>query len=121
MYGPHFGTRNDMEIVKSDPYIDLLTTNRLYTKTKWLYYDTSGNVCREKGMYLICDNGYLRWPTTICPFTQVKVSSAEGYFSTNIESVRKDVECTFGILKERWRILNNSFFIVKLRCATTYL
>ena len=30
-----------------------------------------------------------------------------GFFSTNLESVRKDVECTFGILKKRWRVLNN--------------
>ena len=64
----------------------------------------------NRGMYLISDNGYLRWPTTICPFTRTRVSSAEGYFSTNIESVRKDVECTFGIIKKRWRILNNGFY-----------
>ncbi len=25
----------------------------------------------------------------------------------NLESVRKDVECTFGILKKRWKILND--------------
>ena len=37
-------------------------------------------------------------------------SSPEGYFSTNIEGVRKDVECTFGIRKKRWRILNNGFY-----------
>jgi len=61
-------------------------------------------------MYLICDNGYLRWPTTICPFTRSNKSSAEGFFSTNIESVRKDVECTFGILKKRWKVLNNGFY-----------
>lgn len=24
--------------------------------------------------------------------------------------MRKDVECTFGILKKRWRVLNNGFF-----------
>jgi hypothetical protein len=35
------------------------------------------------------------------------VASAEGSFSSNLESVRKDVECTYGILKKRWRILNN--------------
>ena len=28
-------------------------------------------------------------------------------FSSNLESVRKDVECTFGILKKRWKVLNN--------------
>ena len=27
-------------------------------------------------------------------------------FSQRVESVRKDVECTSGILKKRWRILN---------------
>ena len=35
------------------------------------------------------------------------VASAEGYFSSNLESMRKDVECTFGILKKRWKILND--------------
>ena len=57
-------------------------------------------------MYLICDNGYLRWPTSIFPYTHVDLASTEGCFSSNLESVRKDVECTFGILKKRWRILN---------------
>ena len=47
---------------------------------------------------------------TICPFTRVYCASAEGYFSSNLEGVRKDVECTFGILKKRWRVLNNGFF-----------
>ena len=32
--------------------------------------------------------------------------SIEGYFSLNLESVQKDVECTFGILKKRWCILH---------------
>ena len=49
-------------------------------------------------------------PRPICPFTRMRLSSAEGYFSTNVESVRKDVECTFGIIKKRWRILNNGFY-----------
>ena len=29
-----------------------------------------------------------------------------GYFNGNLESVRKDVECTYGILKKRWRCLD---------------
>ena len=64
----------------------------------------------NKDAYLICDNGYLRWPTTICPFTWVDNALTEGYFTTHLESIRKDVECTFGILKKRWRILNHGFF-----------
>ncbi len=62
----------------------------------------------EKGAYLICDNGYLRWPQLICPYTANEPCHTEaGYFLSNIESVRKDVECTFGIIKKRWQILNN--------------
>ena len=30
-------------------------------------------------------------------------------FSTNLESVRKDVECVFGILKSRWGCLDRGF------------
>jgi hypothetical protein len=66
-----------------------------------------GGIAQERGMYLICDNGYLRWPTSICPYEGAAKSTLEGYFSTNLESVRKDVECTFGILKKRWKILNH--------------
>jgi len=110
IYGPHFGTRNDMDIVKTDTNVDAVRTNRLFRDAKWKYFDEDGRERLERGMYLICDNGYLRWPTTICPFTRTNKSSAEGFFSTNIESVQKDVECTFGILKKRWKVLNNGFY-----------
>ena len=79
------------------------------SKVYWKYYAVSGIVNLSKGMHLICDNGYLRWPTSICPYSQAVQGSAEGYFSSNLESVRKDVECTFGIMKKRWRILHNGF------------
>ncbi len=49
----------------------------------------------------------MHWPTSICPFKRADSTTVEGYFSTNLESVRKDVECTFVILKKRWRTLNN--------------
>ena len=62
---------------------------------------------QDHGAHLICDNGYLRWPTSICPYAGCENSSLEGFFSTNLESVRKDVECTFGILKKRWQVLND--------------
>jgi len=64
----------------------------------------------NRGSYLIFDNGYRCWPMTICPFTRVSCASAEGYFLSYLEGVRKDVECMFGILKKRWRILNYGFF-----------
>jgi hypothetical protein len=49
---------------------------------------------------LITDNGYLAWSCTI-PSIKSSSSEAEIRFSQWIESLRKDVECTFGILKGR--------------------
>ena len=106
IYGPQFGTRNDKEIVKVDTNVHLLRTG-WFKDVRWSYYNADGRVCEDCGVYFICDNGYLRWPCSICPYERADSSTLEGYFSTNLEGVRKDVECTFGILKKRWRILNN--------------
>jgi hypothetical protein len=101
IYGPQFGSRNDKDIVKHDDNVRAIRFSQLFANTTWKYYDADGNIKSERGMYLICDNGYLRWPTSICPYSGTDNSTVEGYFPTNLESVQKDVECTFGILKKR--------------------
>jgi hypothetical protein len=46
----------------------------------------------------------------ICPYASESSLGRKGYFNSNLESIRnKDVECTFGILKKRWRILDYGF------------
>lgn len=57
-----------------------------------------------KGVWVMVDNGYLRWSTTMPPFKSA-IDRAERRWSEWLESMRKDVECTFGILKGRFRIL----------------
>ena len=106
IFGPQFGTRNDTEIVKVDTNVHHIRTE-WYKDVRWSYYNEHGRVLFDRGVYLICDNGYHRWPTSISPYERAVSSTIEGYFSTNLEAVRKDVECTFGILKKSWRILNN--------------
>jgi len=106
VYGPQFGTKNDKDIVKTDPNVRKIRIG-WYKDVCWRYYDADGSVKNERGLYLICDNGYLRWPQSMCPYLGEPSHTMEGYFSSNLESVRKDVECTFGILKKRWRVLNN--------------
>ncbi|KAL7425544.1 hypothetical protein ACHAXH_000097, partial [Discostella pseudostelligera] len=49
-------------------------------------------------------SGYLRWSVTVPPF-KVTNHIDEIRWSKWVESMRKDVECTFGILKGRFRIL----------------
>jgi hypothetical protein len=58
------------------------------------------------GAYLIVDNGYLDWSCTVPPFG-VTNNIDEICWSKWLESMRKDVECTFGILKGKWRILKS--------------
>jgi hypothetical protein len=81
-----------------------------YKDVSWKYYTSKGSVEKERGAYLICDNGYHRWPILYSPYANADCASLEGYFSTNLESVQKDVECTFGILKKQWRVLNDGFY-----------
>jgi hypothetical protein len=71
-------------------------------------YNTDGEVVQQRyrGGWLLVDNGYLARSTTVPPFKTTN-SRDEIRFSTWLESLRKDVECTFGILKGRWRILKS--------------
>jgi hypothetical protein len=74
----------------------------------------------KRGVHLICNNGYLHWPSSICPYKGHKCATLEGYFSSNLESMRKDVECTFGILKKRWKILNNGLLFWDICVCENY-
>ncbi|EJK44351.1 hypothetical protein THAOC_37116, partial [Thalassiosira oceanica] len=85
---------------KIDSSLDDLTV-------QWTFVDDQGVQQVATGVYLICDGGYLRWPILICPYQNARKGSREGDFSDNLESVRKDVECVFGILKKRWKIIEN--------------
>ena len=82
-----------------------------YSDVKWEYYTLEGDIEVEIGVYLICDNGYLRWSASICPHLHSDKTTMEGYFSTHLESVPKDVECVFGNLKKSWRVLDHGFNI----------
>ena len=96
---------NDKSLVRFDtmatslhdgthPLCNLLFT--LYEKGE------NGEVIQRKyrGGWLLVDNGYLNWGVTIPPMKET-ATIAEWRFSKWLESMRKDVECTFGILKGR--------------------
>jgi hypothetical protein len=90
---------------------------------EWQYYDEDGTIKKSTGVYLICNNGYTCWLTTICPYMHSQMNNRlEDFFSTNIESVRKDVECVFGILKSRWSSLDKGFKYRRMKvCQDIFL
>lgn len=109
VFGPQFGSRNDKHIVKMDDGVSAVK-HTWYNSVPWSYFDSDGNIQEDRGAYLICDNGYIQWPITICPYMRSETNTPlESCFSANLESVRKDVECVFGILKERWSSLQLGF------------
>jgi hypothetical protein len=54
---------------------------------------------KSRGMYFIRDGVYLHWSYLICPLKHEGCTTRKGYFSAKVETVTKDVECLFGILK----------------------
>ena len=57
-----------------------------------------------RGVWVLTDNGYLPWSVTMPP-SKYPTSTKELRWSQWLESMRKDVECFFGILKKRFKIL----------------
>lgn len=78
----------------------------------YAYNEEQGDVVKQPycGGWLLVDNGYLARPTTVPPI-KTSNSRAEIRFSSWLESLRKDVECTFGIIKGCWRILKTGIRI----------
>jgi hypothetical protein len=99
---------NDKTLILFDDFSRGIREGRYFKDLEFelLEFDGGDNVVKVKyaGAWQLVDNGYLAWPTTIPP-SKVSVNGREIRFSEWLESIRKDVECTFGILKGRWRLL----------------
>ena len=99
---------NDKTLVRFDAFVHGIWKGNILDDVEFelLARDENGDVCscKYRGVWLLVDNGYLAWSTTMPPFKR-SLDYKEIRWSEWLESMRKDVECTFGILKGRWRIL----------------
>ncbi len=102
------GRWNDQTMVTYDTFITGMHEGTALSEVCFqLYeYNEEGDVFLRDytGAYVIVDNGYLDWSVTVPPFSRTN-NLREIRWSRWVESMRKDVECTFGILKGRWRVL----------------
>lgn len=101
---------NDKTLQLFDPFMEQLHEGKILDDLVFQLYslDAEGSVVKTnyQGGWLLVDNGYLSRSTTVPPI-KTTTSRSEIRFSAWLESLRKDVECTFGILKGRWRILKS--------------
>ena len=106
----HPGRFNDKTLVRFDKFVMNVKGGKILPKNVFglLWKNEDGNVVERKhsGVWLVVDNGYHHWSVTIPPYKNPN-TYFELRWSKWLESMRKDVECTFGILKGRFRLLKN--------------
>ena len=97
------GRFNDKTKVLFDEYVSRLREG-YYAGFEYTTLDASGRPSQCSTPYLICDNGYHKWVHLMCP---LKTTTKEylALWSKRLESLRKDVERTFGALKKRFKVL----------------
>ena len=105
----HPGARNDKTIVKFDCFVTSLHDGKLYNDVTFDLLDKDGVAKQQKGLYLIVDGGYHKWRCMQCPMKHTS-KIKEALWSKWVESVRKDVECSFSILKGRFRCLKSPIY-----------
>ena len=98
------GSVNDVAACKADPFVHALRNNPLYTDQKVLLYDVNGNTYDEQGLWVSVDGGYLKTPELLVGDPNI-LDLPMNHWTSYMESERKHVECAFGILKHRFRIL----------------
>ena len=93
------GTRNDKHIVRTDSAVmDLLEGNGWLNSKSWCFYSANFTRKIHRGVYLICDGGYHRWPPVLInPYKDTIPGSPIMKFSAKLVSVSKDVEGAFGV------------------------
>ena len=103
--GGFFGaTISDRISVKYSEYVDAVRQKAIGPDIK--YKIRTGLEAQDfieiDRIYLVADGGYLHWPEIICGFPY-STDPFQYKFTDWVASVRKDVECFFGILKIRFQ------------------
>ena len=114
----HPGSFNDKTLIMFDKFVHDIIDGKLddYTFELLEQHGTEIVPVKYRGVWIIVDNGYHNWSITVPPIPSSDYRK-EIRWSEWIESMRKDVECTFGILKGRWRILKTGIRLHSIECV----
>ena len=98
------GSFNDINIANLDNALVNIHSKPSFTDFPFeLYTGSEKEVATSRGAYLIVDGGYAPWRELQCPI--LHPSNSEAGWSEWLESKRKSIECLFGIIKKRFRLL----------------
>ena len=92
------GRWSDKTVVRFDDFITDIQRGKYLEDTEFSLKEANGDDVKYNGAWILVDGGYPTWTTLICPFKDTP-SEMEGRWSRWAESMRKDVECAFGIMK----------------------
>ena len=106
----HPGCRNDDIIVKFNGFVTNIHDRGLHSDVEFDLKKSDGTITKEKGLYLTVDGGYHKWRCLQCPLKHTSTPK-DALWSKWVESVRKNVECVFGILKGRFRCLKLPIYL----------
>ncbi len=109
---PHPGAHNDKTIASMDPAVHAIRSLQVFITYAWQALTAAGNAAFY-GVYLICDGGYHLW-RVLQRCGVVTSDPKQMFLMKRIASARKDVECTFGCIKSRFRILKVPLLLAEL-------
>ncbi len=92
----HPGRWNDKTLVRFDGFMQQPQDGKFNSTMSFGLSNEDGRDVTIKGAYVIVDNRYLTWSTTVPPLKN-SMNQGEKRFSQWLKSLRKYVECTFGI------------------------
>ena len=94
--------KNNKTLVLFESFVVALLEGPILVDAEFELYERAADSTIEKvkykGTWLIMDNRYLNWPTAVPPI-KTSCSCTDIRLSKSLESVRKDVECVFRMLK----------------------
>ena len=104
--GSHLGTRNDLTMSTLDDLMSSLKAGTFFPEVTFHLLDEHGASQEWHGLYTITDNGFHKWRICQFPDTATRLNNGACGRGRSLESVRKDVECAFGRLKARFRVID---------------
>ncbi|CAM9797587.1 unnamed protein product, partial [Discosporangium mesarthrocarpum] len=93
------GAKSDKTMIGFDKLITKIRSKDQCTQLEYTLLDAEGTEYVQRGAYVIVDGGYQK----VWRLAGFGINVAN--WSDQLESVRKDFECLFRIIKSRWRIL----------------